>query len=214
MPSRSLAQQRLMQAAAHSPSFARRVGVPQSVAREFEQADRAAGRFAQGGAVEYGAGLPQPNLLNLQAYADVVSAEMFPGERQNAQRDAARHLIASALAAQKLSPGASVTLGKMHELKESPLRTLGHWLGLSEPRADYRTDVHNNAIGAELGARQPSLRELLSAVHAQVRSGSPVRQAGRVSLEPDADTRYAPPAEPQRRARGGLAQLKECSCHG
>jgi hypothetical protein len=41
MPSKSPAQARLMQAAAHNPTFARKADVPQSVAREFVSADKA-----------------------------------------------------------------------------------------------------------------------------------------------------------------------------
>ena len=40
MPSKSPAQARLMAAAAHDPAFAKKAGVPQSVAREFNQADK------------------------------------------------------------------------------------------------------------------------------------------------------------------------------
>ena len=40
MPSKSPAQARLMAAAAHDPEFARKVGVPQSVAKEYNQADK------------------------------------------------------------------------------------------------------------------------------------------------------------------------------
>jgi hypothetical protein len=40
MPSTSDKQQRFMAAAAHDPAFAQRVGIPQSVAREFNQADK------------------------------------------------------------------------------------------------------------------------------------------------------------------------------
>lgn len=39
MPSKSPAQARLMAAAAHNPAFAKKVGVPQSVAREFNAHD-------------------------------------------------------------------------------------------------------------------------------------------------------------------------------
>ena len=39
MPSKSPAQRRLMQAAAHSKSFAKKVGVPMSVAKKFNRAD-------------------------------------------------------------------------------------------------------------------------------------------------------------------------------
>ena len=40
MPSKSKAQERTMRAAAHNPAFARKVGIPQKVAREFERADQ------------------------------------------------------------------------------------------------------------------------------------------------------------------------------
>ena len=39
MPSKSAKQARLMAAAAHDPAFADKVGVPQSVAKEFNEAD-------------------------------------------------------------------------------------------------------------------------------------------------------------------------------
>lgn len=40
MPSKSPKQARLMAAAAHDPKFAKRVGVPMKVAREFNDADK------------------------------------------------------------------------------------------------------------------------------------------------------------------------------
>lgn len=43
MPSKSKAQARMMAAAAHDPSFAKRVGVPVKVAKEFNQADAGTG---------------------------------------------------------------------------------------------------------------------------------------------------------------------------
>jgi hypothetical protein len=39
MPSKSKAQANMMRAAAHNPAFAKKVGVPQSVAKEFSAAD-------------------------------------------------------------------------------------------------------------------------------------------------------------------------------
>lgn len=44
MPSKSAKQKRLMQAAAHNPAFARKVGVPVKVAKEFAAADKKKGR--------------------------------------------------------------------------------------------------------------------------------------------------------------------------
>ena len=41
MPSKSPAQARTMRAAAHDPKFAKKLGIPQSVARDFVAADQA-----------------------------------------------------------------------------------------------------------------------------------------------------------------------------
>ena len=43
MPSKSPAQARLMAAAAHNTKFAKKVGIPGRVAREFNQADKGTG---------------------------------------------------------------------------------------------------------------------------------------------------------------------------
>ena len=43
MPSKSTKQARLMAAAAHDPKFAKEVGIPQSVAKEFNQMDKSTG---------------------------------------------------------------------------------------------------------------------------------------------------------------------------
>ena len=48
MPSKSKAQRNLMAAAAHNPAFAKKVGVPVSVAKEFNQADKGR-KFGSGG---------------------------------------------------------------------------------------------------------------------------------------------------------------------
>lgn len=43
MPSKTKSQARLMAAAAHNPAFAKKVGVPKSVAKEFNKADAKTG---------------------------------------------------------------------------------------------------------------------------------------------------------------------------
>ena len=48
MPSKSKEQRNFMAAVAHSPAFAKKVGVPQSVGKEFNQADKGR-KFAKGG---------------------------------------------------------------------------------------------------------------------------------------------------------------------
>ena len=40
MPSKSPAQARMMAGAAHNPAFAKKVGVPQAVAKDFNRADK------------------------------------------------------------------------------------------------------------------------------------------------------------------------------
>jgi hypothetical protein len=49
MPSTSAKQKRTMAAAAHDPKFAKKMGIPQSVAKEYNRADQ---RKARRGAVE------------------------------------------------------------------------------------------------------------------------------------------------------------------
>jgi hypothetical protein len=48
MPSKSKAQHNFMNAVAHSPEFAKKAGVPQSVGKEFSNADKSR-KFAKGG---------------------------------------------------------------------------------------------------------------------------------------------------------------------
>ena len=48
MPSKSKAQHNLMAAVAHNPAFAKKVGIPQSVGKDFSAADKGK-KFAKGG---------------------------------------------------------------------------------------------------------------------------------------------------------------------
>ena len=45
MPSKSAKQARTMAAAAHNPKFAKSVGIPQKVAKEFNKADKGTGKI-------------------------------------------------------------------------------------------------------------------------------------------------------------------------
>ena len=69
MPSKSSSQHKLMEAVAHNPSFAKKVGIPQKVGKEFAKADEGK-KFKEGGpnlsvgrgeklSVDKGAGLTQ-----------------------------------------------------------------------------------------------------------------------------------------------------------
>jgi hypothetical protein len=52
MPSTSKKQARFMAAVAHSPEFAKKAGVPQSVGKEFNQADKGR-KFSKGGEMKH-----------------------------------------------------------------------------------------------------------------------------------------------------------------
>lgn len=47
MPSKSKKQARFMQAAAHNPEFAAKANIPQSVAKEYNAADKKKGKFVK-----------------------------------------------------------------------------------------------------------------------------------------------------------------------
>lgn len=49
MPSTSAKQAKFMRAVAHSPKFAKKVGVPQSIGKDFEMADKKTKKFGKGG---------------------------------------------------------------------------------------------------------------------------------------------------------------------
>ena len=48
MPSKSAKQRNLMAAVAHNPQFAKKVGIPQSVGKDFNEADKGK-KFKKGG---------------------------------------------------------------------------------------------------------------------------------------------------------------------
>jgi hypothetical protein len=49
MPSTSPKQARTMRAAKHNPAFAKKLGIPQSVATDFVAADKKQGKYKAGG---------------------------------------------------------------------------------------------------------------------------------------------------------------------
>jgi hypothetical protein len=51
MPSKSKKQHNLMEAVAHNPAFAKKVGIPQSVGKDFSEADRGR-KFSHGGSMK------------------------------------------------------------------------------------------------------------------------------------------------------------------
>lgn len=159
---------------------------PTLTTRRFQKGGEA--KKARGGETEISAsrGLPAPSIMNATLWADTVSRDMYPSEREYTKRDAARHMLAAAIMADKTSPGIANALGKFHEFKEAPFKTTGHWLGLSKPRGDYSTDVHNNALGVSMSALARDPAQLERAVRDAIKRGTLTQiEEGRVSLVPD-----------------------------
>jgi hypothetical protein len=59
MPSKSPAQHKFMEAVAHNPAFAKKVGIPQKGGKEFARADK---RMADGGGVNAAGNYTKPEL--------------------------------------------------------------------------------------------------------------------------------------------------------
>jgi hypothetical protein len=132
--------------------------------------------------------LPEPGLLTATMYAETAAREMYP--KDPVKRDAARHMIASSILGQKLSPGTSRLLGELYEFKTSPLLHLKSAVGLGAPPPGYEMDKFNNALGSEMQFRN----------QAELQRG--VRQAvdtGRARLTPD---------EPAPYRRGGAVKIE------
>jgi hypothetical protein len=79
MPSTSKKQHNFMAAVAHSPAFAKKVGVPQSVGQDFNEADKGK-KFKQGGDM---ATKLDPRMMKMMAARDSKSrAPMSPGMKK------------------------------------------------------------------------------------------------------------------------------------
>jgi hypothetical protein len=59
MPSKSSSQHKLMEAVAHNPAFAKKVGIPTKVGKEFVRADK---KMADGGSVNEAGNYTKPEL--------------------------------------------------------------------------------------------------------------------------------------------------------
>ena len=137
-----------------------------------------------------------PGVVTLYDWSRTVAEDMYP--RDVLKRDAARHMLASAIMADKTNAGIAEGMGKAYELTQAPLKTMGHWLGLSEPRSDYPTDTANNALGTTLSKYAKDPLELQRAVRASIERGEAnltpdvpevpkYREGGEVSDEPTAE---------------------------
>jgi hypothetical protein len=136
MPSKSKSQHNLMEAVAHSPAFAKKVGIPTSVGKDFAAADKGK-KFKSGGLY-----------ANIHAKRERIAAGS--GEKMRAVGDpgapTAQDFKASAKTAKhKKDGGPSLSVGRGEKLPTSQGAGL-----TAKGRAKF-----NRATGANLKAPQP-----------------------------------------------------------
>ena len=111
--------------------------------------------FADGGEVQ------ADFFIDPSSYAQAKSKEMYPKKKSEwTERDAARHMLASGMMAQKFGPSVAKMAGLAHEHFNAPIKSLGYVLGLNKMPADYEQDLHNNALGIDLAKRAVTQEEL------------------------------------------------------
>ena len=80
MPSVSTKQHNLMEAVAHNPGFAKKVGIPQKVGKHFHEADKMKGKkFAMGGPAAPGTQAGGPGAAMLMSGAPIPTGGLMPG---------------------------------------------------------------------------------------------------------------------------------------
>jgi len=135
MPSKSKAQHNLMEAVAHNPKFAKKVGIPTKVGKEFASADKGK-KFAKGGLYE--------NIHKKQARIKAGSGEHMRkvGSKGAPTKEA---FIQSAKTAKKKDGGVSLSVGRGEKLSTKAGAGL-----TAKGRAKY-----NRETGSHLKAPQP-----------------------------------------------------------
>lgn len=109
MPSTSRKQHRFMQAVAHSPEFAKKAGVPQSVGKEFSNADKSR-KFAKGGET-----MATKNMKALFAGKESKAEEM--AEKKKFGSGAAYKKAEAKFEGEKMAKGGVATSLKAHASK-------------------------------------------------------------------------------------------------
>ena len=85
MPSKSAKQAKFMRAVSHSPKFAKKVGVPQSVGKDYEMADKKKGKFGRGG----------PTNVEPKGFKPLVRIDLERAREDTATRDAEKRRYAA-----------------------------------------------------------------------------------------------------------------------
>jgi len=164
MPSKSRAQHNLMEAVAHNPAFAKKVGIPTKVGKEFANADKKK-KFAKGGLYE--------NIHKKQARIAAGSGEHMRkvGSKGAPTKQA---FIESAKTAKKKDGGVSLAVGRGEKLSTKAGAGL-----TAKGRAKYNreTGSHLKAPQPQGGARKDSFCARMSGVVNKSKGDAPRAKA-------------------------------------
>lgn len=145
MPSVSKKQHNLMAAVAHSPSFAKKVGIPQSVGKDFSTADKGR-KFSKGGTM---ANTSRMNRLEELGRVDAEKARTPKGKANLAAEK--KRIVGEMKFAKggaiKASPMGKVTAGGTKKFGEHSVQTKGHTRGKNLGDAGKK-------VGITAGARR------------------------------------------------------------
>jgi len=123
--------------------------------------------YAEGGSVK------SDFFIDPSSYAQSRSKQMFPKQKSEwTQQDAARHMLASGMMAQKFGPTVAKIAGLAHEHGNAPVKTIGYMLGIGKMPPDYDQDLHNNALGVQIGKEAKSQEDLESRIQAILNSAT------------------------------------------
>ena len=161
MPSKSPAQKRLMQAVAHSPKFAKKVGIPQAVGKEFAKADK----MKSGGLYE-----------NIHAKRERIAAGSGEKMRKvgSAGAPTAKAFKESAKTVKMKEGGVSLSVGRGEKLSTE------RGAGLTEAgRRKYNRETGSNlkAPQPEGGSRKDSFCARMSGVVKNAKGDAPRAKA-------------------------------------
>ena len=83
MPSSSAKQAKLMRAVAHNPAFAKKVGIPQSVGKDFSEADKGR-KFRSGGTMKESKAMMKKEMKAAKIFAKAGEKKLAAHERREA----------------------------------------------------------------------------------------------------------------------------------
>lgn len=114
VPSKTRRQHMFMEAVSHNPAFAKKVGVPQSVGREFVQADKGR-KFAEGGQMKESKAMMAKEVAFMKkkgAPKSMIKHEMAEAKGMKSGGLAAGHKSADGVARKGKTKGTKVMMRK------------------------------------------------------------------------------------------------------